>query len=83
MGKIIGKWPGDETDEEIQAAMDAMDPVKQLREEIKEYRNLLSHCLPHVMREMLYQKSIDENIEEIRTLVVRVQAALLPMAGGE
>lgn len=33
MGKIIGKWPGNETDEEIQAVMDAMDPVKQLREE--------------------------------------------------
>ncbi len=41
MGKIIGKWPGDETDEEIQAAMDAMDPVKQLREENAKLRDQL------------------------------------------
>jgi len=41
MGKIIGKWPGNETDEEIQAAMDAMDPVKQLREENAKLRDQL------------------------------------------
>jgi len=41
IGKIIGKWPGDETDEEIQATMDAMDPVKQLREENAKLRELL------------------------------------------
>ena len=41
MGKIIGKWPGDETDEEIQAVIDAMDPVKQLREENAKLRDQL------------------------------------------
>jgi hypothetical protein len=41
MEKIIGKWPGNETDEEIQAVIDAMDPVKQLREENAKLRDQL------------------------------------------
>lgn len=36
---IAGKWPGDETDEEIDAAMDAMDRTKPLRELIAAIRD--------------------------------------------
>ena len=41
LAAIVGKWPGNETDEEIQAAIDAMVPVKQLREENAKLRDQL------------------------------------------
>lgn len=41
IANIIGKWPGDETDEEIQKGFDAMDPVKRLKAENARLADLL------------------------------------------
>ena len=57
MGKIIGKWPVDETDEEIQAAMDAMDPVKQLREENAKLRDQLNAVVDAILHHRFQAES--------------------------
>jgi hypothetical protein len=47
LGAIIGKWPGNETDDEILKALQELDgPEKHLRKSLEIAREALESCVP-------------------------------------